>query len=732
MRKTRRIFALLITLAMLFSTIALDGTAKTKAAEEAFAINLSVYKSANSQARLSWNAVPNATGYDVQCKRETGDWKNDADYRSGTAYTSTDLLNIVYYFQVRAKFSDGTCSNWAEVWVNVSNGAVSSNSGNNSIMIQSTNRGNTDTGNLVSAPVIKKGLNVSYQEGQTITLEWDAVPNATHYWMYFYRLEDSSSEAYVVKGWLQNTKLELTLPAGTYEVLPQAQNSNKPHSWNPDWWQTVDGVRGSFTVVAKKTADTRTSNDNTTEVPVTDNKTDRTGNIELGAPVIKNLKDEYKAGEKINLSWEAAKNATHYWVYIYKSGTDKVYKQIDELTCTNALFSLPAGNYDVMVQAQNCNASDPDHPGWWQYTNGERESFTVTGTQKSSLLERLDQDDVFKGLVQAYGNDQCTFYACLAMYRRAALINGYAWEDFTVENYASKWWSSGGMKLYPNALGMEGYACHAEPKNGYPNIDDKSADQKKQIFIDLLAENPEGVVIYTTRWYSGTPYHAVLLTGYDGNSFYCYDSAPMVGRIVPLVESTIADTDHIGTHYGRRCKDDLEVMRYIDQYWAIISGVNYANDAVAIDNVKTNGGESVVSCTVDHSKCSPGKDSNFKTVYSNGKVTAVCKSCGAEFKLPELRFSDYGVYKTKQKTSLFAAPYGKGSVSSLKKGKSVVVVASVINAYGNKWLYTIGGKWICSDDVTKQSSSCKHKNYVSVTLPDGKKISVCKKCGKKK
>ena len=1105
MIKTRKIVALLIALVMLFSiTTPANRKTKVKAADESFAINLSVYKSANSQARLSWNAVPNATGYDVQCRRETGDWKNDADYRSGTAYTSTDLLNIVYYFHVRAKFSDGSCSDWAEVWVNVSNGAVSPSSGNNSIMIKTAGRTSTNTGDLIDPPVIKKGLNVSYQEGQTITLEWDAVPNATHYWMYFYRLEDSSTEAYVVKGWLQDTRLDITLPAGTYEVLPQAQNSRKPHSWNPDWWQTTDGVRGSFSVVAKKTEDTRNSSPDLTEAPV----------IKRGLDVC------YNEGTTITLEWNAVPNATHYWMYFYRleDSSTEAYEVKGWIEDTKLEISLPVGTYEVLPQAQNCNKPHSWNPDWWQTVDGVRGSFSVVSLNKSvedtpektqktesgggtivknqksvtytkealfslypnyldckesdrrigelvePAIELLNENtnwgryliggavtvidsgldilmtNVFNALApDLVPSTQDQYRMELAQNAVERLLDG---NDYEAElNKVLKPWKkvSGDWKTVKKVadrvtglsksvdfdklllsesdmkklLASEAVK-KAEVKCGETAIDffelfvttlqmyELNAD-----LISVLIENtPEGSdlriglellykelernpVDYIIRtMYKDTVISVVaaslkelgtVVLGSNGNMIvlglkfaakHMYDGASLEGLIkaglahINYLTSQIAFQEyeqlicqnkvvngeatyellynfHLATTeeflyqaaslanqhqqllknkadanresledglymsypiYLKLCTEKLnedsksgrlgqanndEGVIYISgnlsDRMAIIQQMYPANIGIAFSerygnsigamaftervfnllfdcdmpdttqnqfryqlygsqNVKeiglirqadmslanvTNllkkaqfgdvllgygdkgqhsmiivGNENGVLtvydcdspygpsdsknliqkyeigfadiqetfstssnsrlhagialyrevnqseeikkanskegdtqkqiCEIDHTKCSATPNSNFKNVCANGKWKAVCRKCGEEFVLGAINYKEAGAYKVTKKCNVCAAPYNDSKKKTLKANKTVVIIGSVKNAYGNKWMLTVDGSWISSEKLTKKTSSCKHKKYITVALPDGSEAKFCSECGKKK
>lgn len=107
------------------------------------------------------------------------------------------------------------------------------------------------------------------------------------------------------------------------------------------------------------------------------------------------------------------------------------------------------------------------------------------------------------------------------------------------------------------------------------------------------------------------------------------------------------------------------------------------------------------SCTVNHSVPSPAPGSNFKTTKVNGRYTAVCKTCGAEFQLSVLNTGDAGIYSVNYNdASLCTAPYKDSGYACPFPGAEYKVDGSVINAYGNKWYKTSGGEWIYSGYLT--------------------------------
>lgn len=69
------------------------------------------------QAKISWNPVSGATGYEVQYRTPAmggNEWKTDGDYKTGISYTSTGLGNHNYYeYRVRA-YNSGGKSDWVD------------------------------------------------------------------------------------------------------------------------------------------------------------------------------------------------------------------------------------------------------------------------------------------------------------------------------------------------------------------------------------------------------------------------------------------------------------------------------------------------------------------------------------------------------------------------------------------------------------------------------------------
>ncbi|MFR9068377.1 MAG: hypothetical protein ACLVJH_17455 [Faecalibacterium prausnitzii] len=102
----------------------------------------------------------------------------------------------------------------------------------------------------------------------------------------------------------------------------------------------------------------------------------------------------------------------------------------------------------------------------------------------------------------------CTLASAAMMLRRRAFLDGLTdWTDVTENSVRGSAWA-GGLSHSFNYNAMQ---------VGYSTLPSNN-EAKKAVLIQLLAEHPEGIVLYDRR----QP-HAVLLTDYTDGVFYCSD-----------------------------------------------------------------------------------------------------------------------------------------------------------------------------------------------------------------
>ena len=165
----------------------------------------------------------------------------------------------------------------------------------------------------------------------------------------------------------------------------------------------------------------------------------------------------------------------------------------------------------------------------------------------------------------------CTLASAAMMLRRRAFLDGLTdWTDVTENSVRGSAWA-GGLSHSFNYNAMQ---------VGYSTLPSNN-EEKKAVLIQLLAEHPEGIVLYDRR----QP-HAVLLTDYTDGVFYCSDPAGSVssGRVPISADAAKGEARHpaglfwlpqagkmgqrtlprlcIGRHALRRCHSGFSGRQY--------------------------------------------------------------------------------------------------------------------------------------------------------------------------
>ena len=159
---------------------------------------------------------------------------------------------------------------------------------------------------------------------------------------------------------------------------------------------------------------------------------------------------------------------------------------------------------------------------------------------QAATFAEINADKVFINQKTDY---TCTLVSNVMMLRRAAILLGDPnWMDITEDK--CRYDSSISSGMWQGGMVWD-YVFYGTTKNvtvSNPRVDrltnDTSNSGRKKLFIQILKDHPEGVVIYS---YSN-PMHAILLTDYDAktDTFYCSD--PNKGtptKRVPMSESNV-------------------------------------------------------------------------------------------------------------------------------------------------------------------------------------------------
>lgn len=178
----------------------------------------------------------------------------------------------------------------------------------------------------------------------------------------------------------------------------------------------------------------------------------------------------------------------------------------------------------------------------------------------------------------------CTLASAAMMLRRRAYLDGLNdWVDVTENSVRSTAWSGG----------LSHNFTYKSMQVGYGTLPASKAE-KTATLIQLLAEHPEGIVLYDR-----SQPHAVLLTDYTDGVFYCSDPAGNIsaGR-VPISKASVSIS-------SASC------------YWYIVSDKN--ETAVQVDEALT---EAVIA-EVDEEIAAEEQAAETTTTTTEAKMDAL-------------------------------------------------------------------------------------------------------------
>ncbi len=164
----------------------------------------------------------------------------------------------------------------------------------------------------------------------------------------------------------------------------------------------------------------------------------------------------------------------------------------------------------------------------------------------------------------------CTMVSSAMLLRSALYLDGSEhWSEIDESTAASYCWLYGSGLLYDWTFETD----YARISVSHTPLYGITAEELKA----LLDEHPEGIVFYC----GGVP-HAVLLTDYEDDTFYCADPAPYCsGSRVPLADSWL----------GYRLGSQDNVLACATAYWSI-------TDSQINDNGLSDGQEAAAEAPV--------------------------------------------------------------------------------------------------------------------------------------
>ena len=453
----------------------------------------------NDACSLKWTAVPNAVSYTVTVTHTDNGWQRiDKDITSTSWYSDW--------------FGDGTYSFTVTA---VGDSSVANNS-RTSAAKEVTVKANE----IKSGPAPTVTVN-----GTSAKLDWTEVDaNAT-----WYEIELWTSANFVNK--LNGGSASYMKKIGGYNFDPPILHHATTH--------TFTGLStGAYVVsVAGVNAGGHYCfGDSTGFVIGTPN------NYPISSAPSLNLSS---TGNSINCSWNAINNATQYDVFLVNSSGTTIKSVCLSPNKLNYTFSgLSNGNYWVEVYACNGLITNNDS---LRYKGSGRQSVSVgissggTNNYPTSLY-----------LTQSVSG-RCTTASALMLIRAIAYKNGWnGWESITED-------TADNVIRIPG----EGEKAYWEYSFGGHSIIGQRYSQSGITIAGLKAlldAHPEGIEFYSHQ--STSRQHAVFITDYVDNTFYCADpQGGYSGKRIKLEDSLL------GYWYGSQS----EILNKMTDYWCIIS-----------------------------------------------------------------------------------------------------------------------------------------------------------------
>ena len=272
-------------------------------------------------------------------------------------------------------------------------------------------------------------------------------------------------------------------------------------------------------------------------------------------------------------------------------------------------------------------------------------------TAFAAKKKELNAEDVF---LKQKTSITCTLASAAMLMRRTAICASYSdWDDITEENIRETAWVEDLGLLW-------NFTCfNITIGHGY-----FLSDNKKEEIIELLEENPQGIVIYNTG--NKKQNHAVFLCDYDKKNdiFYVADPASDApeGRI-PLSESTIVG------------KNQSEQLKNISAYWYVVS------PTVSVDKNGNYKAEELPPTDLD--QYDPKKD---LTAFNKTKK--------------EIKAHYVVSYDSDSGVALRTNPSGNSDMyKRVNKGTILYVTYSGQNDFGATWYKTNTGHYIFSSNL---------------------------------
>lgn len=287
----------------------------------------------SSYMTASWYAVNDAVSYEINTNYESwGNWYEEGNYTGITSLTKTigPLAVNEYRMKIRAKFSNGSYTNWSDWrYFSIMNGSSY----------------------FVGMPTLLAPVDEAHVTSNYVYLDWSTVSGATSYEYQVTRYIDGWDWASVTNGTITASEKSITLTSGLYGQYSFRVRAIKNGSYG-NWTEYnqfyYDNGYSNYTKPIVQTPSQNSTVENTTR--------------------------------QINLTWSGVSGAYEYQVQVGPNGSSATYYTTANTTYT---YTAPADNawYKVYVRAHLSNGNytnwSDERMFYYHYTGSTGSDYTA-------------------------------------------------------------------------------------------------------------------------------------------------------------------------------------------------------------------------------------------------------------------------------------------------------------------------------------------------------------------
>lgn len=307
-----------------------------------------------------------------------------------------------------------------------------------------------------------------------------------------------------------------------------------------------------------------------TTIPYTNKNLSTRGTVTYGkssTAYISNSSDElylYDVGKTNNKYWAYVSypisSSKRAYAYIYlsaitsnngshvkKTSTGKFYCSARSGSANNSSYYVVKGDtvYLISTSGNKYQIMYPMSNGkyriaWCSKSDYDKYCLNKTTTSSSSTASGKLPEGIY---LTQQGKTTCTLSSAAMMLRARKYLSGKSYSSITESSIKSTAWSNG--------VGLKYSWTYSGVSVSHKNVSGMSISSLKS----LLNSHPEGIVLYC-----GKLPHAVFITDYSGDTFYCADPiSSYSGKRIKLSAS----------YLGKMYSNQSGVLKNVTAYWYV-------------------------------------------------------------------------------------------------------------------------------------------------------------------